>query len=395
MSRLKVVHAAKFYPPVRGGMETVVGDLCDGTAAEWDVRVVAANDRAQTVVERRGEVEVARVASYGSVASVPMCPSFATHLWRQPADCVVLHEPNPVAGMSLLLRMPARRLVVWHHSDLLKPWWAPHTYGRVQRALYQRAESVIVSSPNLADQSALVQQARRVVVIPFGISLERYRQTSPAAANVRANWPGRRVLFVGRLVYYKGVEVLIDAMTRVQGTLLLIGGGPLEPELRRRAAARGIQDRVVFLGHVPEDALPAYYQAADVFVLPSVAKTEAFGVVQVEAMAAGVPVISTNLPTGVPWVNEAGVSGLVVAPGDPAPLADAIAQLLADGELRGRLGRNASERANRLFSRDRMIGSFRDVIERAVREPERTTSRGCEAQSQRTTAAGVEPRRTE
>jgi glycosyltransferase involved in cell wall biosynthesis len=381
MSRLKIVHAAKFYPPVRGGMETVIGDLCDGTAGDWDVRVVAANDRSRTIIERRADVEVARVASYGSLVSVPLCPSFATHLWRQPADCVVLHEPNPVAGISLFLRMPAQRLVVWHHSDLLRPWWAPHTYGRVQRALYQRAECVIVSSPNLAEQSAVVSHARRSVVIPFGIALERYRTMNPAAENIRATWPGRRVLFVGRLVYYKGVDVLIDAMARVQGTLLLIGDGPLEPELRRRAAAKGIQDRVVFLGHVSEEMLPAYYQAADVFVLPSVAKTEAFGVVQVEAMAAGVPVISTNLPTGVPWVNEDGVSGLVVPPGDAAALADALARLLSDGELRSRLGRGASERAGRLFSRDRMIRSFKDVIEHAIREPQVIQSRVARARA--------------
>src|SRR5262245_47921332 len=216
MSRLRVVHAAKFYPPVRGGMETVVGDLGDGTADDWDVRVVAANDGSATVQERCGLVEVTRVATYGTVASVPLCPSFAFELWDRPADCVVLHEPNPVAGMSLLLRTPATRLVVWHHSDLLRPWWAPHTYGRVQRALYKRAECVIVSSPNLAEHSTLVQQARRVVVIPFGIVLERYRRTTESqraiVERVRTRWPGPRVLFVGRFVYYKGVEVLIDAM---------------------------------------------------------------------------------------------------------------------------------------------------------------------------------------
>lgn len=378
MSRLKILHAAKFYPPVRGGMETVVGDLCDGTAADWDVRVVAANDAADTVVERCGLVEVARVATYGTVASVPICPSFPLQVWDRPADCVVLHEPNPIAGLSLLVRTPSTRLVVWHHSDLLRPWWAPHTYGRVQRALYRRAECVIVSSPNLAEHSTLVQQARRVVVIPFGIALERYRRTSESqralVERVRTAWPGPRVLFVGRFVYYKGVDVLIDAMARVRGTLLLIGDGPLEPELRRRVAAQGLQERVVFLGRVSENELPAYYQAADVFVLPSVAKTEAFGVVQVEAMAAGVPVVSTQLPTGVPWVNQDGVTGLVVPPGDPAPLAEAIGRLLADEGLRKRLGHNASERADRLFSRERMVGSFKDVIERAIHEPERIAS---------------------
>jgi rhamnosyl/mannosyltransferase len=183
------------------------------------------------------------------------------------------------------------------------------------------------------------------------------------------------VLFVGRLVYYKGVDVLIDAMAHIHATLLIVGEGPLEAELRRRAVVRGIQDRVVFLGEVAAESLPAYYHASDVFVLPSVANTEAFGVVQLEAMAAGVPVVSTKLPTGVSWVNEDGVSGLLVAPGDPIALADSIGRLLADPVLRNRLGQNASRRAELLFSRDRMIESFKDVIEGAVTRPDLIQSR--------------------
>lgn len=379
MSRLKILHAAKFYPPVRGGMETVVGDLCDGTSGEWDVRVVAANDRPQTVEERSGEVEVVRAATFGSANSVPLCPSLATHLWRKPADCVVLHEPNPIAGSALFLRTPARRLVVWHHSDLLRPWWAPPTYGRIQRALYRRAECVIVSSPNLAAASSLVQRARRIVVIPYGIRIERYRHLDArqraTVDKLRATTAGPRALFVGRFVYYKGVDVLLDAMARCAGTLLIVGDGPLEPALRQRAIALGIKDRVVFAGRVSDEDLPAYYQASDVFVLPSIALTEAFGVVQIEAMAAGLPVVSTNLPTGVPWVNQDGVSGLVVPPGDASALADAVGRLLANAELRGRLGRNASARAGDLFSLDRMIAAFKDVVEHAVHAPELMESR--------------------
>jgi glycosyltransferase involved in cell wall biosynthesis len=379
MSRLTVLHAAKFYPPVRGGMETVVGDLCNGTAEEWDVRVVAANDQPRTVEEHCGGVEVVRAAAFGSVNSVPLCPSLAMHLWRKPADCVVLHEPNPIAGSALFLRTPGRRLVVWHHSDLLRPWWAPYTYGLVQRALYRRAECVIVSSPNLAASSSLVHWARRVVVIPFGIQIERYRRLDgkqrAIASTLRATTAGPRALFVGRFVYYKGVDVLIEAMARCAGTLLLVGDGPLEPALRQRAIALGIQNRVVFAGRVSDEDLPAYYQASDVFVLPSIARTETFGVVQVEAMAAGLPVVSTNLPTGVPWVNQHGVSGLVVPPADAGRLADAIGCLLASPELRDRLGRNAAARASDLFSRDRMIAAFRDVVERAVSAPELIGSR--------------------
>ena len=371
---LTILHAAKLYPPMGGGMETVLRDLCDGTAGEWNVHVVAANNCATTIRERCGSVDVVRVATYGKAASVPLCPALPLELWRRRADCVVLHEPNPIAGMALFLRTPAPRLVVWHHSDLVRPSWAPATYGRVQRALYQRAECVIVSSPALAAGSALVGHARRVVVIPFGIELGRYTQVDEESRS-RTNRQlaavaGPRMLFVGRLVYYKGLEVLLDAMSRCGGSLVIVGEGPLEGALRSLVAGKGLGERVLFAGRVADSDLPAFYQACDLFVLPSIARTEAFGVVQIEAMAAGRPVVSTNLPTGVPWVNQDGVSGLVVPPGDAAALGDALRRLLEDAALRQRLGEGALRRAQTMFSRERMVATFKSVIDTVVREPE-------------------------
>jgi len=372
---MKIVHAAKFYPPVRGGMETVIGDLCDGTARNWDVQVVAANDSPETVREQCGEVDVIRCATYGMPASVPLCPGLPRHLWTAAADCVVLHEPNPIAGTALWLRTPAPRLVIWHHSDLLRPWWALPTYSRiVQRRLYRRADCVIVSSPALAAESTLVQCARRIAVIPFGIDLERYRRRDAAhqarVDAIRERAPGPRLLFVGRLVYYKGLHVLLDAARQWPGTIVIAGDGPLEPALRAQASMLGIAERLQFVGRVSDADLPAYYQACEAFVLPSIARTEAFGVVQVEAMAAGLPVVSTRLPTGVPWVNQDGVSGLVVTPGDATALGAALRRLAEDHELRRRLGDGARRRADALFSRDRMIRVFRDVVEAVVRSPE-------------------------
>jgi rhamnosyl/mannosyltransferase len=170
-------------------------------------------------------------------------------------------------------------------------------------------------------------------------------------------------------VYYKGLEVLVDAMAANAGTLMLVGEGPLETDIRRRAAERGLRDRVQIVSRVAAADLPAYYHAADIFVLPSTAITETFGVVQIEAMAAGRPVISTNLPTGVPWVNQDGVSGLVVPSGDGGALGDAIRRLASDAELRGRLGAGARARAAAMFSREAMVGAFRHVVNDVMSVP--------------------------
>lgn len=371
-SRLRILHAGKFYPPARGGMETVVGQLCADTVGDWKVQAVVANDCAQTTRESRGGVQIVRAAAVGRVASVSLCPTLPLHLWNGRHDCVILHEPNPLAAAALLLWTPAPRLVIWHHSDLVYPWWGLRVYGWLQRALYRRADCVIVSSFCLADHSPVIRYARRVEVIPYGIAVEHFLEPNSSqrarAEAIRARYPGPLVLFVGRLVYYKGVGILLKAMTKCPGTLLIVGDGPAKESLRELAGRLGMAARVEFMGEAPTVDLSAYYHAADVFVLPSTERTEAFGIVQVEAMACGVPVVSTDLPTGVPWVNQDGVTGLVVPPGDPDALAGAIGLLLEDPVLRARMAEAGRRRATKEFSRERMLRDFKSLVERVVGE---------------------------
>jgi rhamnosyl/mannosyltransferase len=162
-------------------------------------------------------------------------------------------------------------------------------------------------------------------------------------------------LFVGRLVPYKGVDVLLRALPHVPGTVVLVGEGPLRGALGHLAAELSVGDRVRFVGALPHDDLVAHLHAADVMVLPSVTRNEAFGLVQIESHACGVPVVSTDLPSGVPFANLHGVTGLVVRPGDPVELAAALSLLLEDPGLRERLGRQARERFLREFTIDTMI----------------------------------------
>jgi rhamnosyl/mannosyltransferase len=368
---MKVLHAGKFYAPVKGGIETVLAALCEGAAGRWDVRAVVANEGRQTVRERRHGVSIVRVGTLARALSVSLSPGLARELWREPVDCVVLHEPNPLVGTLLAIHRPARRLVVWHHSDIVRPAWANPTYGRLQRALYRRADCVIVAAPPLAEHSAAVRGSRRIEVIPYGIAGDGLETTTldPAGAVGRAlaRLPEPRVLYVGRLVYYKGLDVLLQALARTGGGLAIVGEGPLDAALRRQIVALGLGERVAMLGGCTDDEVRGLYQGCDVFVLPSTARTEAFGLVQAEAMINGLPVISTDLPTGVPWVNEHGVTGLVVPPGDVTALAAALERLLADPPLRAKLGDAARARARERFTQTRMVERFIDVVESVVR----------------------------
>jgi rhamnosyl/mannosyltransferase len=351
-------------------METVLGQLCAATADRWKVSAVVANKSRKTIREIKDGVEVIRMASIGELASVPLLPTSPFRLWSGKYDCVVLHEPNPLVATILALRTPGRHLVIWHHSDIVRPWWASHVYGLVQRRLYGRASCVLVSGPRMAEYSKAVRHARRVVIIPYGINLARYvgsdSGNSDASLAIHAKFRGPITLFVGRFVYYKGLDVLIRAMTKCPGTLALIGEGPLEAGLRRLCADSGIASRVKFLGQVSDEQLVSFYHAADLLVLPSTQPTEAFGLVQIEAMACGLPVVSTDLPTGVPWVNQNDVTGFIVPPGDPDALAAAINRLLDDRALRSRMGEAGKRRAAEQFSAERMVRDFIATIESVI-----------------------------
>jgi len=198
--------------------------------------------------------------------------------------------------------------------------------------------------------------------VPYGIRLSRFDLTeaiSKKADELRSDGPA--ILFIGRLVYYKGIEYLIAAMSRLKARLWIIGTGPLESKLKRLAVQLNLQSEVRFLGNMSDDDVPAYYHACDVFVLPSVANSEMFGIVQLEAMACRKPVVATTLPTGVSWVNQHGVTGLLVPPKDPQALADALNKLLASGPLRAAMGEAGHARVETQFTSAKMADGVMDV----------------------------------
>jgi glycosyltransferase involved in cell wall biosynthesis len=230
---------------------------------------------------------------------------------------------------------------------------------------------ILVTSPAYAQTSRfLLDVQHKCTVIPLGIDVERFEdRAGESAARLRARWglPADRpvAVFVGRLRYYKGLDYLLRALPLVPDVhLLLVGGGPLWDRTRALAERLGVAGRVVFTGDVDEADLPACYKAGDLFVLPSHTRAEAFGTSIVEAMSAGLPVISTEIQTGTSWVNQAGVTGLVVPPCDPDALAGAIRILVADPALRASMGRAGLARAREHFRASTMV----DAVEAVYRE---------------------------
>jgi rhamnosyl/mannosyltransferase len=216
----------------------------------------------------------------------------------------------------------------------------------------------------------LIRYGDRCHVIPYGITVEQFEHCDPVAvASLRERYGDRLVISVGRLVYYKGFEYLIRAMTQVRGKLLIIGDGPLRGKLQSLASTLGLSERVIFAGEIQNEQVVPYYHAADVFALASVARSEAFGIVQIESMAAGLPVVNTNLDSGVPFVSRHGVTGLTVPPCDPQALAAAITRLLDDRSLRAQFGQAARLRAKQEFSVDAMTSHVLSLYHEVMAAP--------------------------
>ncbi|MBU2602639.1 MAG: glycosyltransferase [Actinobacteria bacterium] len=366
---MRILHINKRYPPHVGGIESHLQDLARAQAAvpgvEVEVAVVAEGDPGREV--DRGVV-VNRLPQLGIVASNPLSTALLDVLKASSHDVWHLHYPFPTGELAVLLASVRRpslpRIVCAYHSDFVAQSVTKRVlsvpYSVLTKRFLDRADGVIVSSPQLAQSSSFLRRvAHKVRVIPFGIDpapLQADEGLAERSIELRERYGTPLTLFVGRLVPYKGVDVLLEAFRHVPGTLAVVGEGPLRGRLEERAAVMGIGERVVFAGSLSFRDLVAHYHAADVFVLPSVTPNEAFGLVQLEAHACGVPVVSTDLPTGVPFANSHGETGLVVPPGDAVSLAAALGLLLEDEELRARLGAQARERQAKEFSLEAMTG---------------------------------------
>jgi glycosyltransferase involved in cell wall biosynthesis len=372
---MHILQLYKDYFPVLGGIENHVRDLSTALAARGhQVTVLTTSLDRRTMIERpRPGLTVIKAARTLHLASTPISPEMLRQIRRLRADIVHLHFPYPPGDLAYLA-MPARApLVVTYHSDIVRQQALLRIYRPLLEWTLRRAARIIATSPNYVVSSPWLRRyAAKCAVVPLGIDAARYAQADEQkVAELRARYcesvaNNGLLLFVGRLRYYKGLHVLLDALPQVPARLLIGGSGPERERLEALSEALGVSGRVRFLGDIPDDDLPALYHAADVFVLPAHLRAEALGLSQIEALASGVACVSTELGTGTSYANRHGETGLVVPPGDPMALAQAINTLLADPELRRRMGAAGRRRVAELFTREAMVAGneavYREVV---------------------------------
>ena len=366
---MKILHIYNdYYPPVLGGIEKHINTICEGLTQplhagaglkhKFQIQVLVASRKKKTVLENINGVEILRIAEFGRFQSAPVCPSMPIWLKKLDPDILHFHLPCPTGVISYFLAKPKGKVIVTYHSDIVRQRWTMGIYGPLLVKFLNRANCIIATSPNYIDSSPLLKKFKnKCVVISHGVDTDTFRPYPTE---------NEYILFVGKLRYYKGLTYLIKAMPDIKTKLLIIGTGNEERRLKNLAVKLGLQSKIGFLGNVSEQKLSEYYQNCSIFVLPSIYRSEAFGIVQLEAMACGKPVVSTKLDTGVPWVNKDSVTGFVVPPKNSLALADAINSLLKDSKLRRNMGRNGRERVEKEFNKKLMIKRTADVYERTL-----------------------------
>ncbi len=367
--RPSVLHIFKvYYPDLFGGTLSVIRDICAGVKDMFAAAVLvcskSAGDR-QIVVD---DVPVERVPSFGDVLSLPMAPTYPWRLWRRIAehDLLALHAPFPLADLVFAFGLGrSRPLVVHWHADIVTHAWLRRLVEPLIRRTLRRAEAIIVSDPVLIGSTPVLREfADKCRAVPFGIDVSKYDR--PWMRRAAVNERGRLVLACGRLVPYKGFDVLLRAAQGQNFEVWIVGEGRERAHLEQLIRELGLEGRVRLLGGVSDSELVEFMRIADVFVMPSVTNAETFGLVQLEAMAAGRPIVNTALDTAVPHVARDGLEAITVPPRDPEKLAEAINTLIADPERRRRMGEAARHRAATHYSKATFQAGIETVYRRAV-----------------------------
>ncbi len=371
----RVLHLGKFFPPFSGGIEHFLVDLMTEQQQQGITVAAIVHDhhlhfnRFFTAIspEKWQDLLIYRVPSYGRLLYAPVSPHFP--LWLQKVlqqfkpNLLHLHLPNTSAFFALWSAQAQHiPLVIHWHADVISTIdsrlsYAYPLYRPFEQQLLARSKAIVVTSPPyLATSTALKNWHNKCHIVPLGLSLKRLPQPhSSAIAWAQQQWQyseKMRILSVGRLTYYKGHEGLIQAMTYLEGAqALIVGEGEQRPFLENLIKELNLSKKVKLLGHCSNEQLAALFTTCDCFCLTSLERTEAFGMVLLEAMRYAKPIVASNIAgSGVTWVVQEGVTGRLVPLQNLPALVQILHELIHSAELRHHLGKSGYQRFFEQFS---------------------------------------------
>ncbi len=363
---MKILHLYKDYFPVVGGIENHIKLLAEHQVARGhDVTVLVTSRDGRTHIETLNGVRVIFAGRLATISSAPISIELFRLLARERPNIAHLQFPYPIGETANYFFGHARKTVISYQSDIIRQKYLRIVYTPLMHRVLARADRILASSPQyIASSPILAPLKQKCTVVPLGIDPTPFENAISLAPR-----PSPLLLFVGHLRYYKGMNYLIQAMRELPNARLrIVGNGMMEHAWRTLARELGVESRIEFLLDVSDAELPAHFAECNVFVLPSSERSEAFGIVQLEAMAAGKPVVSTELGTGTSFVNANNETGFVVPARDSHALAMAIQKLLDDPGLRARMGAAGRARVRAEFTIERMVERVMQVYEELLAE---------------------------
>ncbi|WP_343616113.1 glycosyltransferase [Flavobacterium sp.] len=364
----KILQTVKYYDPCQGGMETVVKNIVEGIIDGYEGVdfTVYSNNHNQVFsksVEQKNRETIIKEITPIYLKSQPLNLRYPL-LKKLIKDNDVIHHHYPFPTMEFTLlrylkKIKNKKLIItWHANIKNSRWsWIERIYNPMIERLLDRADVIVVTSPQLFEASGLLQKYKeKVITIPLSFD-PKFLSASSKSYPEERNF---EILFVGKLRKYKGVEYLIKAIENLDVKLKIVGNGEELQSLQALVENLQIGNKINFYSDVDDEQLSKFYKDADLFVLPSINEAEAFGVVQLEAMANALPVINTKLQSGVPYVSLDNFSGITVEPENVDELKNAIEKIISNKELYELFSSNALERVEE-FSRNKMSESYFDI----------------------------------
>jgi glycosyltransferase involved in cell wall biosynthesis len=371
---MHVVHIGKYFPPVAGGIENFTYDLLQALEGKGVKTTTVVHDDTSSTTqplfsEKAGKV--IRVRSYGQLLYAPVSPGFPLALKKvideEKPDILHFHMPNTSALWALLF--PSVKKIPWvihWHSDVVpsaidsRLSLAYRFYRPFEQKMLANANRIICTSQSYSKSSLPLRKWQdKCQIIPLGLNSDRLQCRQEAKKN-SGDDHDFLIVAIGRLTYYKGFDILIQAAAQLKKVrILIVGNGEQQSFLEKKICELGVEDKVTLCGYLPDEELYQLFNSADCLCLPSLERTEAFGLVLLEAMACGVPVVVSDVPgSGMSWVVTTAENGLLFPPGDSQKLIDAITYLMENNKK----SRNMAKSGRKVFEERFHIDTIADQI---------------------------------